>query len=57
MTRVSQAIYDYERFLNETTSLVAEQSKDAPANLDEITSALDSDFDSLSEHWTQITAS
>jgi hypothetical protein len=57
MTRVSQAICDYERFLNETASLVAEQSKDAPANLDEITSALDSDFDSLSEHWTQITAS
>ncbi len=57
MGRVSQAISDYERFLNETNSFVDEEDKDTPTNLEEITRILDSEFESLSEHWSQITSS
>jgi hypothetical protein len=56
MNRVSQAISDYERFLNETASIVNEKGKDTSVNLDEITKTLDSEFESLAEHWSQITA-
>jgi hypothetical protein len=57
MGRVRQAISDYERFLNETTFFVDEEGKDNPTNLESLTKTLDSEFESLSEHWTQITSS
>lgn len=57
MARTSQAISDYRRFLSETESIAKEQVKDTPKDLDEITSALDSDLQSLSESWAQITVS